>query len=243
MNQYDFYVQKIMELLNAKEFCSSSKASHRECYKNFREYLMQYGLMYSPENVDQWLKLVRENICQQKYASWYKYMEQLQELITAGTVSNNHLALNKSFYDKVPEMLKIELDEYLQSRIGTHSAKSSNLAKVYCSRIMVFFGERGLQTIRDITYADLSCFYCANLHCSKQTRYVYLSHARKMLSFFSNEGLFSKGYSMILDNKIYPYIGLLEKFALENQNRIYTLRRESLDFPSDEFLTAIDDFV
>lgn len=243
MNQYDFYVQKMMELLNAKEFCSSSKASHRECYQKFREYLMQYGLMYSPENANQWLKLVRENQCRQKYASWYKYMEQLQELIITGTVSDNHLALNKSFYDKVPEMLKIELDEYLQSRIETYSAKSSNLAKFYCSRIMVFFGERGLQTIRDITYADLSGFYCADLHCSKQTRYAYLSHARKMLSFFSEEGLCFKGYSMILDDKIYPYVGLVEKFAPENQNRIHTLRRESLDFPSNEFLTAIDDFV
>lgn len=243
MNQYDFYVQKMLELLDENEFCSSSKASHRECYQDFREYLMQHVLMYSPENADQWLKLVRENKCRQKYVSWYKYMEQLQELIITGTVSDNHLALHKSFYNKVPEMLKIELDEYIQSRIETYNAKSSNLAKVYCSRIMVFFSEYGLQTIRDITYADLSGFYCADLHCSTQTRYVYLSHARKMLSFFSKKGLCRKGYGMILDNKIYPYVGWIEKFAPENQNRIYTLRRESLDFPSHEFLTAIDDFV
>lgn len=170
-------------------------------------------------------------------------MEQLQELIITGTVADNHLALNKPFYDKVLEMLKTELDEYLQSRTETYSAKSSNLAKVYCSRIMVFFSERGLQTIRDVTYADISGFYCADLHCSKQTRYVYLSHARKMLSFFSKEGLCRKGYSIILDDKIYPYVGLVEKFTPENQNKIHTLRRESLDFPSDEFLTAIDDFI
>ena len=204
---------------------------------------MQYVLMYSSENADQWLKLVRENKCRQKYVSWYKYMEQLQELIITGTVSDNHLALHKSFYNKVLEMLKIELDEYIQSRIETYNVKSSNLAKVYCSRIMVFFSEYGLQTIRDITYADLSGFYCADLHCSTQTRYVYLSHARKMLSFFSKKGLCRKGYGMILDDKIYPYVGWVEKFAPENQNRIHTLRRESLDFPSHEFLTAIDDFV
>lgn len=243
MNQYDFYVKKMIELLNEKEFCSSSKASHRECYQGFREYLKKYGLMYSPENADQWLKLVRENKCRQKYVSWYKYMEKLQELIITGTVSDNHLALNKSFYDKVPEMLKIELDEYLQSRLETYSTKSSNLTKVYCSRIMVFFGERGLQTIRDITYTDLSGFYYTDLHCSTQTRYVYLSHARKMLSFFSKNGHCRKGYSMILDDKIYPYVGLVEKFSPENQNSIHALRRESLDFPSDEFLAAINDFV
>lgn len=61
MNQYDFYVKNMMELLDAKKFCSSSKESHRECYQDLREYLMQYGLMYSPENSDKWLKLVREN--------------------------------------------------------------------------------------------------------------------------------------------------------------------------------------
>lgn len=118
MNQYDLNVQKMMELLNVRQFCYSSKTSHMACYQELREYLVQNELEYSSDNANQWLKMVKENNCRQEYSSWWKYIEQLKELISTGTVSDNHLFLNKSFYDKVPGVLKTEqLEEYRDRKI------------------------------------------------------------------------------------------------------------------------------
>jgi integrase len=243
MNQYDLNVQKMMELLNSRQFCSSSKASHMACYQELREFLARNKLEYSSDNANQWLRLVKVNNCRQEYASWWKYIEQLKELISTGIVSDNHLSLNKSFYDKVPGMLRTELDEYLQYCQAIYSPRSWELTRIYCSRIMVFFSEQGLQTVKDITYAELDSFYNTDLHCSTNTRYVYLGHARNMLSFFYTKGLCRKGHSMILNDKIYPYVGSLEVFRPENHDLVNVLRDESRDFPPDEFLAAIDDFI
>lgn len=243
MDHYESNVQKVMELLKAKHFCRSSQASHVKCYQEFQQYLDLNGLSISNESIHQWLDTVKTQYGRQRYAVWRKYLGQLQEMSVTGTVADDHLYLIRSTYDKVHGKLKVSLDEYLESCKNTYTKRSWKFTKTYCSGIMKFFGDHGIVRIDDLTYCDIIALYTADLYCEKDTRYVYLSHARLMLEYFAEKGHCRRQYSMILDTKVFPYISCLSAFKNENQEAIRKLREESQDFPAEEFLAAIDDFV
>lgn len=243
MKNYDFYVQKMIDLLKKKQFCIQSMDSHTKCYQIYREYLVTNGLPYCNDSVKCWLETIRTIKNRHIYYAYWNYMNQLEELESNGTVRAENLSLVTSFYDKLDSTLKTELDEYLDSCRYHYSIRSFELTRIYCSRILLHFSESGIATISNITYDDIDSFYSMEFHCSSDTRYIYLSHARKMFSFFADCGKCSHGFAIIIDDRIYPKVGTLDMFSDEHQKRINELQCESLEFPADEFLISIGDAV
>ena len=143
----DYYcnTQKVMEFLKEKHVCSSSRSSHEECYLTFAKYLNANGLIYSNNAVKQWLASIKDIYPWQKSYFWNQYMTQLTEMISSGTISDRHLYLIKSSYQKVPDSLRSELDEYLDSCRDKYSKRTWELARIYCSEVMLFFSDRGLK--------------------------------------------------------------------------------------------------
>lgn len=238
MDYYCCNVQKVIEFLKEKRVCSSSRASHEECYLTFAEYLSSNGLIYSDDAVKQWLTSIKD------IYFWNQYMTQLAEMISYETISDRHLYLNRSSYKKVPDSLRSEPDEYLYSCRDKYSKRSWELARIYCSEVMLFFScERGLAKIEEITYQDIISLYNADLFCTDDTKSVLLGHAARMLSFWAGKRLCSRGYSMLIDSQTYPYVGALAEFSQDHQTAIEQLRAQSLDFPADKFYDSIDDFI
>jgi site-specific recombinase XerD len=137
----------------------------------------------------------------------------------------------------------MELDHYLDSCRNKYTNQSWKYAKIYCSEAMLLFSDFSRTKIEEITYQDIITLYNADLSCTDKTKSIIINHAARMLSFYTKKGLCKRGYSMLLDNSIYPYVGFFAKFSQEHQASIRELRTKSLDFPADEFYDSIDSFI
>jgi len=232
-----------MELLKERHICSSSRTSHKDCYMAFTEYLSSDELVYSDDVVKQWLSSIKDAYSWQKCYFWKQYMTQLAEVVSTGTISDRNLYLIRPTYKKIPDTLRLRLDEYLNSCLDKYSKRSWELTRIFCSDVMLFFSNRGLMEIEKITYQDIVSLYNADLFCTDDTRSMILGHASRMMSFFSLKGLCNRGYSMLLDNQIYPHVGALTEFSEDHRTAIEQFCMQNIDFSADEFYDSINGFI
>ena len=241
----DYYidVQKVMDFLKEKRVCSSSIASHEECYRTFGEYLAANQTVYSTEAGKQWLTSIKETHNRQKCYFWYQYLIQLEEMATTGKVSDRNFYQNRSFYDKVPSGLKEQLDDYLDSCRHKYSKRSLGQAKIYCSEVMLFFADRQITKVEEITYRDVISLYNSSLYCSDKTKSTVLGHAGRMMSFLSRKGLCRSGYATLLERQVFPYAIDIDEFAVENRASMEQLRNQDGFLSANEFYSSIGDFI
>jgi len=243
MKPYDNYVEEMLTLLKERKVCVWSKESHKSCYKEYEEFLEMNSLAYSLESANQWLEeVIKPERTRQEYAARWRYMAQIVELIETGTVINDHLLLTKSYYNKLPNGLKSEVDLYLDSCKEKYSKRSFALARIYCSQFMLYMYEYGVSGIGELKYCDIRNFYETDHHCTPDTRYVLLSHARQLLKFFSDANECPIGFSMLLSEDLYPYVTVFEYMAPAHQIMI-NLFSKSAVCTASEMLGAMENFI
>ena len=107
---YKKTVENVMTLLKEKEVCSNSLKSHKECYQSLEDFLSKENAAFSSQMRDRWLDFVKDEGPPQKYAVWIQYLIQLEEVDATGTISDRHLYLNRSDYEKLPGSWQEKLD-------------------------------------------------------------------------------------------------------------------------------------
>jgi len=239
---YKYNVQKVIDYLKEKRVCSSSIASHKECYRTFGEYLDATGSAYSTEEGKQWIASIEKTHNRQKRYFWYQYLIQLEEMTTTGHISDRNLYQNKSLYDKVPDAFKGLLDDYLSSCKYKYTKRSMKQSTIYCSEIMLFLGSRQITKIEEITYQDITSLINADMYCNNDTKSVLLGHASRMMSFFADKELCRIGYSILLGKQTFRCIGDLTEFLPENRILIGQLRTQTCTLTADELYASIDSF-
>ena len=103
-------VEKVMSLLKEKKVCSSSRKSHRDCYESLGSYLDKNNAEYTVKARDEWFAEIKKSLPSQRCVIWIRYVYQLEEMDSSGTVSDRRLYLNQSVYDKLPVSWKDDLD-------------------------------------------------------------------------------------------------------------------------------------
>lgn len=243
MKPYDDYVEEMLILLKERNVCAWSTKSHKACYKEYEEFLEVNRQEYSLESVNQWLEeVIKPERTRQEYAARWRYMAQIVELIETGTVINDHLLLTKSYYNKLPDGLKSEVDLYLDSCKEKYSKRSFALARIYSSQFMLYMYEHGVSGIGELKYCDICDFYEIDHHCTPDTRYVLLSHARQLLKFFSDANECPIGFSMLLSEDIYPYVTFFKDLAPAHQKTI-NLFSQSAVCTASEMLGEMESFI
>lgn len=111
---YSDTVERVMSLLKEKKVCSSSQKSHRDCYESLGSYLKQNNTGYTVKARDEWFTEIKKRLPSQRCVIWLRYVYQLEELDSSGTVSDCRLYLNQSTYNKLPISWKDDLDFYLE---------------------------------------------------------------------------------------------------------------------------------
>ncbi len=243
MKSYDETVADMMRFLKTKDVCLSSINSHRECYRQFQLFMHEHEKQWESTVVFEWISELRQKKIPSLYSIWNQYMQQLEELRCTGTVLDRHLYLNRSTYDRLCKTMRSSLDDYLFSCKDHYTSGSWVLARNKLAGMLLFFEDRGRNSVSEISYPDIVSYYSSEFCFSHKTRATYLGHARRFFKFMSDQQKCPPGYSLFLNEKYAPYVGDLEKFDESIKVQIAALADESQDFPADEFLAAIDDYI
>jgi len=240
---YNATINKVMNLLKAKEVCYSSRKSHKDCYFSFVQFLEQTKQEYSDKARDSWLTWIRDKYPRQRCMVWYQYIKQLEEMAATGTVSDQRLYLNQSNYDKLPCTWKRDLDVYLDDCRNKYTTRTWELNRSYCSETLLFLLDIGVIEAKGVTYQAITGLMEKDMYCSAGNKAVILRYAARMMRFFSREGLCPDGFAILLDRQIYPHVGNLSDFSMLNQNKVGKALVKSSEFPADEFRETIEPFI
>lgn len=243
MKSYDETVADMLCFLKNKGVCLSSINSHRACYQRFRLFMLEHEKKWVPAVVSEWIIELRQTETSSLYCIWNLYMQQLEDLSSTGTVPDRHLYLNCSAYDRLRETMRSSLDDYLSSYKDHYTKRSWVLARNKLAGMLLFFEDRGRDSVSEISYPDIISYYSSEFCYSSKTRESYLGHARRFFEFMSDQQKCPAGYSLFLNDRYAPYVGSLDEFDEPIRARIAAVADESRDFPADEFLNAIDDYV
>ncbi|MGN6712768.1 tyrosine-type recombinase/integrase [Anaerocolumna jejuensis] len=243
MKSYDETVNCMMLFLNERKVCSSSVLSHKKCYAEFLLFMQEWKLQWNPQAISEWIAMVRNEKDRQLGSIWNQYMYQLYEMYNTGTVADRHLYLNRSTYERLNCQMRTELDEYLSSCKNRYSARSWELARNYLAGMLIYFEDCGKRSVSKITYGDIIDYYHSDFCNSEKNRAVYLGHARRFFEFMYHKQKCPAGFYLYLHDKNAPYVGMLDSFSSPSSEQIITYRIESLEFPTEDLLTAIDCFI
>ena len=238
---YNETVEKVMMLLKEKRVCSSSQKSHRDCYDSLGLFIKQREECYSAEIRERWFAKIKNELPRQRYVVWVQYVYQLEEMDSTGTISNRRLYLNRSDYAKLPELWKTELDVYLSDCSNRYTTRTLELTRIYCSEGLLFLDDIGVHTITDITYDTIIKLIKAKMYCSDNTKSMILNNTAHMIRFYGEKGLCPINYSVVLNCKIYPHIGSVSEFSVENQKALDKITDVTLS--ANEFYKTIIPFI
>lgn len=239
---YKKTVENVMTLLKEKEVCSNSLKSHKECYQSLEDFLLKENAAFSSQMRDRWLDFVKDEGPPQKYAVWIQYLIQLEEVDATGTISDRHLYLNRSDYEKLPGSWQEKLDLYLEYCRPEYTARSWALKRHYCSKALLFFTDNGITDLDGFTYDTIFMLAGTETFCSKDTKALTINHAAQMLQFWAAEGLCPENFHLLLNSDLYPQILRLADFPDSAKDIIQKASVESLDFPASEFRDTISPF-
>ena len=176
MTIYNDAVNKMNDLLKERNVCLYSRKAHENCYAELREYLYSVNKRYSYAEARKWLtEVVKNQESSQGFHAKWTYIEQLEELINTGTVQQDHLLLTKSNYQKLSEIWKSELDQYLQSCEKDHTKRTNELIKKHCSRFLIFLQLQGINSICEISCEKICDFFEYEMPVKPDGRYLILS--------------------------------------------------------------------
>ena len=243
MKSYDETVADMLCFLKNKDVCLSSINSHRDCYQQFKVFMQEHEKKWEPAVVSEWITELRQTETSSLYCIWNLYMQQLEELSSTGTVPDRHLYLNHSTYDRLCGTMRSSLDEYMLSCREHYTTGSWVLARNTLAGMLLFFEDRGRNSVLEISYQDIILYYSSEYCFSHKTRASYLGHARRFFEFMSDQQKCPVGYSLFLNDRYAPYVGSLDEFDESIRARIAAAADESRDFPADEFLAAIDNYI
>ena len=217
---YNETVEKVMMLLKEKEVCSSSQKSHRDCYESLGLFIKQRAESYSQTIRESWLAEIRNELPRQRCAVWVKYIYQLEEMDSTGTISDRRLYLSRSNYAKLSALWKNDVDMYLEDCSSRYTARTLELTRVYCSEGLLFLDDMGMHTIADITYDAVIKLVQAKMYCSDDTKAMILNNIARMLRFYGGKGPCPMNHSLVLNCQIYPHIGAVAEFSTENRRAL-----------------------
>lgn len=236
---YKKTVEKVMAFLKEKDVCASSRKSHLECYQSLRDFMENENTSYSPQMRNRWLDYVKNEGPPQKYAIWVQYLIQLEEMDETGIISDRHLYLNRSDYEKLPVSWKKPLDLYLEHCRPSYMDCSWKLKKHYCSKALLFLTDNGIADISSVTYEEVLMLAGTENFCSKDSRALTVNHAAQMLRFWGQMGLCHVSFYLVLDGDLYPHVLRLTDFPPSTTDIIRKASAESQNFPAIEFRESI----
>ena len=238
---YNETVAKVMMFLKEREVCWSSQKSHRECYESLGQFLQKKKEDYSVYTRDSWIDDIKKQLPFQRYVVWVQYVYQLEEMDSTGSISDRRLYLNRSNYGKLPESWKKDLDVYLDDCKVRCTARTVNSIRISCSEALLILDDMGIHRITDLTFDILIKLMETKLYCSEGTKARIINSIAQMIKCYSEKGICSKSFSLLLNSQIYPHIGLLSKMPEDKQAVLYNITDTTMS--ADEFNRTIMPFI
>lgn len=214
MEQYDKNVSRLIKYLEHDNFSISVLYNHKKCYREFRKYIYERNLLYSPVIADEWINENSDSWNYRRITSWRLFMIQLEDFYNLGYIHLDHLGSRGSAYALLSDGFKKELDDFI---LNNHPKTADDRYRVSCSRFLLYLQNNGLRSINQLTCELVMKFHEEDYHKSQCSKDVYEDLIRVMLHYFAQNDIIPLAGALTL-NKL-----LIHQIIVINENELSRL--------------------
>lgn len=218
---YDEAVQVGLEAYRRFEYAASCHSAFRVACREFKEYMEEIGLPYSPKLAQQWLNKSREQWKHHKLKSSRKAMSVLANIMENGCVTTSlHSKIERTLpYTQLPNWSRTLLDTYLTTL--THAYGNLYLTEIRnaCSRFFLFLESAGISQPFEITHGIVKLFFTKDIHISSKAKDRCSNEISHCLMFLADQGLMSKTVGLALNKFVIPNLIIVAELPELERNR------------------------
>jgi len=221
---YLCYGEAVIVGLNAYhvlEYADSSRYAFQLVSKEFKKYMEDIGLPYSPGLAQRWVNDSKEHWNDRKLKSFQKAMGVLADIMEHGCVTTSlQTKIERALpYTQLSNWSKTLLNNYLATLTFTYGTSYLKHIRNACSRFFLFLETSGISEPCQITHGIVKSFFIKDIHISSNAKDQYNNAISHCLMYMSDRGLIPKTVGLALKKFIIPDLIIVEQLPESDCNR------------------------
>lgn len=203
---YDEAVQAGLNAYRTLEYAGSCRSAFRVASREFKEYMEDIGLPYSPELVQQWVNGSKEHWNYSKLKSLRKAMSVLADIMEHGCVTTSlQTKIERTPpYTQLPNWSRTFLDNYLATLTCAYGTLHLTQIRNACSRFFLFLEFAGISQPSEITQDIVKSFFIKDIHRSSKAKDRCNNKINHCLMYIAYQGLILKTVGLALNKFVIP---------------------------------------
>ncbi len=203
---YDEAVQIGLNAYRKLEYANSIRYTFQLASKEFKKYMEDVGLPYSPGLVLRWVNDSKEHWNDRKLKSSKKVMGVLADIMEHGCVTTSLKTKIERIppYRKLPDWSRTLLDNYFSTLIYTCGISYLNYIRNACSHFFLFLETSGISQPSGITHGIVKSFFIKDIHILSKANDQCNNQISHLLMYMADQGLIPKTVGLV-PNKFVVY--------------------------------------
>ena len=237
LHDYHHHSKVLADYMKAHGAGSSVCHSMNSCLTELRDYLLEKGIQYSPENAMYW--------CNENKARTRSYLITLFRL--SDIFCNGSVQPANAYPRSVPysEKLFAPWNNLLYEFMNTleHTRSSSNSVRNCVARFLYRIQQDGITAPSDISFEFLESYCQTDGHRSNSSYVRYIYAIGDILLFMADKGLCPYGLGWYPYFRMHGQIFHIQDFTKSQIAFLQKIRLESQNFSAERFAGFIPDFL
>ena len=210
---YDEAVQVGLNAYRTLEYSGSCRSAFQVASREFKEYMRDIGLPYSPELVQQWINISKEHWNDSKLKSLRKAMSVLVDIMEHDCVTTSlQTKIERTPpYTQLPNWSRTFLDNYLATLFCVYGTSHRTQIRNACSRFFLFLEFAGINQPSEITHGIVKSFFIKDIHRSSKSKDLYNNEISHCLMYLADQGLIPKTVGLALNKFVIPDLIIVEE--------------------------------
>ena len=218
---YDEAVQAGLNAYRTLEYADSCRSTFRVASREFKEYMEDIGLPYSPELAQQWVNDSKEHWNDYKLKSSRKAMSVLADIMEHGCVTTSlQTKIERTPpYIQLPNWSRTFLDNYLATLTYAYGTLYLTQIRNACSRFFLFLEFAGISQPSEITHNVVKSFFIKDSHISSKAKDRCNNEISHCLMYMADQGLILKTVGLALNKFVIPDLVIVAELPESECNR------------------------
>jgi len=245
---YDEAVKVGLNAYRRLEYAESCRYTFQLASKEFKKYMEDVGLPYSPGLVQRWVNDSKELWNDRKLKSFRKAMGVLADIMEYGRVTTSLRTKMERIppYAQLPNWSKKLLDNYLFTLTCTYGTQYLEHIRNACSRFFLFLETSGISQHSGITHGIVKSFFIKDIHILSKAKDRCNNQISHLLMYMADQGLIPKTVGLV-PNKFVVYdliiVGQLPESERNRFLRFFNAFEQDISQPEAGYDAAAEKLV
>ena len=218
---YDKAVQVGLNAYRTLEYADSCRYAFQLASKEFKKYMEDANLQYSPGLAQRWVNDSKEHWNDRKLESSRKAMGVLADIMEHGCVTTSLQTKIERIppYTQLPNWSRTLLDNYLATLTCTYGTSYLKHIRNACSRFFLFLEIAGISQPSEITHDIVKSFFIKDIHISPKAKDQYNNEISHCLMYMADQGLIPKTVGLALNKFVISDLIIAAELPESERNR------------------------